>query len=100
MIARIWRGRVRANDLARYARYIAGTGISDYKTTPGNCGAFFLSHVNGDVAEVITLSFWESLDAIRLFAGDDVTRARYYPRDERYLLDFPERVEHYEVFAR
>ena len=58
MIARIWRGRVRAHDLASYAAYVDATA----------------------------------------FAGDDVTLARYYPRDREYLLDFPQRVEQYEVY--
>jgi heme-degrading monooxygenase HmoA len=98
MIARVWRGRIRASDLQAYATYIDSTGIVDYKSTPGNRGAYFLSHVDGDEAHVVTLSFWDSLASIRAFAGDDVTLARYYPRDREYLLDFPERVEHFEVF--
>lgn len=98
MIARIWRGRVRAHDLASYTAYIDATGIRDYKATPGNRGAYMLSHLEGDEAAVVTLSFWDSIDAIRSFAGDDVTLARYYPRDREYLLDFPERVEQYEVY--
>lgn len=99
MIARIWHGRVRANDLHDYAGYVASTGIQEYKATPGNRGAFLLAKTEGDVAHVVTLSFWESLDAIRAFAGPDATLARYYPLDERYLLEFPERVEHFEIFS-
>lgn len=98
MIARIWRGRVRASDLASYTAYIDATGIRDYKATAGNRGAHMLSHVEGNEAIVVTLSFWDSIDAIRAFAGDDVSVARYYPRDREYLLDFPKRVEHYEVY--
>lgn len=98
MIARIWRGRIRARDLASYLAYIDATGMRDYKAIPGNRGASMLSHVEGDEAAVITLSFWDSLDAIRQFAGDDMTLARYYPRDREYLLEFPERVEQYEVY--
>ena len=47
-------------------------------------------------AEVITLSWWPSMDAIRGFAGDDVERAVYYPQDDRYLLTKPEKVQHYQ----
>ena len=99
MIARIWRGRVRANDLNEYVRYVASTGIEEYKATPGNRGAYLFSRTEGDVAHVVTLSFWESLESIRSFAGPDATLARYYPLDERYLLDFPERVEHFEIYG-
>lgn len=97
MIARIWQGRIRAQDVDEYRSYIASTGIADYRATPGNRGAQMLTRVDGDVAHVITLSFWDSVDSIRAFAGEDVTRARYYPQDEKFLLDFPEHAEHFDV---
>ena len=50
-----------------------------------------------DFGEVITLSFWDTREAIAAFAGEPIDRARYYPEDEAYLLDFPERVEHYDL---
>lgn len=99
MIARIWQGRIRAQDVHAYREYIARTGLTDYRRTPGNRGAEMLTRVEGELAHVLTLSFWDDLDSIRGFAGDDVTRARYYPEDERFLLDFPERVEHFEVLS-
>jgi heme-degrading monooxygenase HmoA len=97
VIARIWRGRVRARDVEAYKEYIAATGLADYRATPGNRGAYMLTHVDGEIGHVVTLSFWDTEASIRAFAGDDVTRARYYPEDERFLLDFPERVEHFDV---
>lgn len=97
MIARIWRGRIRSADVPAYKAYIAETGLSDYRSTPGNRGAYMLTQIDGDVGHVVTLSFWDTEDSIRAFAGDDVTKARYYPEDERFLLDFPERVEHFDV---
>lgn len=97
MIARIWRGRIRASDVDAYQAYIADTGLADYRNTAGNRGAYMLTRIDGDVADVITLSFWDDVASIRAFAGDDVTRARYYPQDRRFLLGFPERVEHFQV---
>jgi heme-degrading monooxygenase HmoA len=97
MIARIWQGRIRAGDVDEYRSYIAATGITDYRATPGNRGAEVLTRIDGEVAHVLTLSFWDSIDSIRAFAGEDVTRARYYPQDEKFLLDFPERAEHFDV---
>jgi heme-degrading monooxygenase HmoA len=99
VIARIWRGRTRAEDLAEYRSYVERTGLVDYRQTEGNRGAFILTRQDGDIGEIVTLSFWESLEAIRAFAGDDVAKARYYPQDERYLLDFPATVDHYEVIG-
>ena len=97
MIARIWRGRVHREMLEEYRAYISQTGLADYRATPGNQGAYMLARERDGYGEVITLSLWDREESIRAFAGDDLTRARYYPEDERFLLDFPERVEHYEV---
>jgi len=38
--------------------------------------------------QFVTLSFWESRDAIVAFAGTDIEAAKYYPEDEKYLLEF------------
>jgi len=97
MIARIWRGVVRAEDAADYASYIQRTGIAGYKATPGNRGAWFLSRVDGDRAEIVTLSFWDDRQAIQGFAGQDIDQAVFYPEDDRYLVERDLTVRHYEV---
>jgi hypothetical protein len=40
---------------------------------------------------------WESLDAVRAFAGDDYETAVYYPEDERFLVERDLKCAHYEV---
>jgi heme-degrading monooxygenase HmoA len=97
MIARIWRGAVRAADATAYASYIQQTGIEGYKATPGNRGAWMLWRVDGEQAEVITLSFWDSREAIQGFAGQDIEKAVFYPEDDRFLVDRDLTVHHYEV---
>lgn len=97
MVARIWRGAVRAEDAAEYVAYIEQTGLREYRETPGNRGAWLLSRIEGDRCEVVTLSFWDSLDAIRGFAGDDIERAVYYPEDERFLIEQDDRVTHWDL---
>ena len=99
MIARIWRGAVRAGDAAAYASYIQQTGIEAYKATPGNRGAWMLWRTDGEQAEVITLSFWESREAIQGFAGPDIGKAVFYPEDDRFLAERDLTVHHYEVTA-
>jgi len=47
--------------------------------------------------EFITFSLWESEDAIRAFAGDDIETAVYYPEDERFLVEKEPRVRHFQV---
>ena len=45
----------------------------------------------------MTLSLWDSVEAIKAFAGDDIEAAVLYPEDERYLIDGQSTVTHYEV---
>jgi heme-degrading monooxygenase HmoA len=97
MIARIWRGTVRADDAPAYAAYVQRTGIEGYQGMPGNRGAWLLWQVEGDRAEFVTLSFWESRAAIEGFAGQDIEKAVYYPDDERFLIDRDPTVQHYQV---
>ncbi len=73
VILRRWVSRVRTRDRAEYVRYTEGTGVSDYLQTPGNLGCEMLLRDLGDgSSEVTTLSWWESMDAIRAFAGEEV----------------------------
>jgi heme-degrading monooxygenase HmoA len=80
MIARTWRGTVHRADAEEYATYISATGFADYGQTPGNRGAWMLRRDERDRTEFITLSLWESVDAIRAFAGDDMEAAVLYRR--------------------
>jgi heme-degrading monooxygenase HmoA len=98
VIARIWRGAVRAEDADDYVAYIEGTGLREYRDTPGNRGAWLLRRIVGDRCEIVTLSHWDSLDSIRAFAGEDIERAVYYPEDERFLIEQDDRVTHWEIF--
>jgi heme-degrading monooxygenase HmoA len=97
MVARVWKGETRATDLDAYTKLLEDTGRADALATAGNRGVQILRRVVADRAEFVFVSLWESLDAIRGFAGPDLERARYYSEDERYLVSFPEYVEHYEV---
>ena len=97
MIARIWRGAVRADDAAAYASYIQETGVEGYRAIPGNRGAWALWRVEGDRAEFVTVSFWDSREAIKGFAGQDIEIAVFYPEDDRFLVERDLTAHHYEV---
>ena len=99
MIARTWRGATRAADALEYVEYIRTTGIAEYAATPGNGGAYLLYRIDGDRAEILTLSFWDSLDSIKGFAGDDIDQAVFYPEDDRYLIERDLTARHYVVGA-
>ncbi len=97
MIARTWRGWTRREDSDTYLDYLRETGLKEYRTTPGNRGAWALQRDDGDRTEIVTLSFWDSLEAVRAFAGDDVERAVFYPEDDRFLVDRELAVAHYRL---
>lgn len=97
MIARIWRGAVASADADAYADYMLETGVAAYTATPGNRGVSMLRRDDGSRCEFVMFSLWESMDAVRAFAGDEPERAVFYPQDDRYLIDRELVVEHYEV---
>ncbi len=97
MIARIWRGETPESKADQYFDFLKATGIKDYQKTKGNLGVLVLRRIREGHAEFFLLSLWESWDAIREFAGNDVQKAFYYPEDPEYLLSMEPEVEHYEV---
>ena len=99
MIARIWHGITAAAKSDEYLDYLNRTGVPDYRATQGNRGVYVLRRTEGEQAHFLTVSFWESMEAIKGFAGPDPERARYYPEDEEFLLGFEPAVEHFEVLA-
>src|SRR5918992_5196190 len=100
MIARIWRGATRAEDAEPYLRYLQETGYRAFRETSGNLGALGLRRIVDGKAEFLVVSFWESADAIRRFAGDDIDRAVFYDEDDRFLVERDDHVSHFEVVHR
>jgi heme-degrading monooxygenase HmoA len=99
MIVRIWHGVTEAAKSDEYLGYLNETGVPDYRATEGNLGVYVLRRIEGERAHFLTVSFWESLEVIKAFAGSNPERARYYPEDEEFLLEFEPSVEHYEVLV-
>jgi heme-degrading monooxygenase HmoA len=97
MIARIWHGVTVSAKAEEYLEYLNETGIRDYQATEGNQGVYVLRRIEAKRAHFLLLTFWESLDAIKRFAGPDFEKARYYPKDDEYLLEREPTVAHYEV---
>jgi len=98
VIARIWRGEVLPDRADEYLDRMRTVAIPDYRSIPGNRGAFALRRLHEDRAEFLMLTFWESLESIAAFAGDDVTAAKYYDFDAEVLLDMVPTVDHFEMF--
>ena len=99
MIARVWHGEVPADRATAYHQYLLRTGVPDLKATPGNRGVYVMRRFTGAHARFTMISLWDSVEAIRAFAGDDEERARYYPEDADYLIKLEPTVRHYEVLT-
>ena len=99
MIARIWHGRTKIENFEEYTEFMKSRAIPDYQNTEGFVKLTFLRKVDGNVGHFKLITFWENLEVIKNFAGEDFEKAKYYPEDAKYLLEFEEKVTHYEVFA-
>lgn len=97
MIARLWRGWTAREDADLYVDYLLATGMRASRETPGNRDAYILRRPDGDRTEFVTLTVWDSLEAVRGFAGDEVDRAVFFPEDDRYLVDRELTARHYEI---
>ena len=97
MIARTWQGAVRREDGDVYGDYLRETGLADYAATEGNRGVWMLRRDDGELTHFLMFTLWDSMDAVREFAGDDPERAVFYPEDDRYLLARDDHVTHFEV---
>jgi len=99
MIARLWHGRTQAARADEYFEYLRRTGLEEYSKTEGNRGVYVLRRIEGDRADFILVSLWDSLDAIRRFSGPDIEKAVYYPEDRDFLEELEPNVRHYDVLS-
>ena len=97
MIVRMWHGRVAAEKAQRYREFLQKRAVPDYKSVPGNEAVYILERPDGRETHFITMTFWRDEASIRQFAGDDLTRAKYYAEDQDFLLEFEPHVVHYQI---
>lgn len=77
--------------------FLRRRSTADYSVVSGNLAVYLLRREEGDISHFLTLTHWVSVQAIEAFAGEDITRAKYYAEDANFLLDFEPTVQHYEV---
>ena len=99
MIARRWHGRIPASKAEEYLRLMEEVGLTDYRSTEGNRGAWCLHRREGDIVQVEMVTLWDGLDAVRRFAGNDLLKAKYYDFDPEFLLELEPEVTHFEVIG-
>ena len=97
MITRVWKGRTSREKATEYGEFLKRTAYPDYGDVAGNRGWLLLRQDVGEAVEFMFVSFWESEEALRRYAGADAELPKYYPEDRAALLELPERAEHYEL---
>jgi len=100
MIVRMWHGRTPTGKAEAYKDFLNVRAIPDYRSVKGNISVHILERQEGEITHFITLTFWESPEAIKGFAGENIEAAKYYPEDQDYLLEFEPMVVHYEVVGQ
>jgi len=97
MFAREWKARCPMHQKEGFIEYLHRTGVKDTSATAGFRGAQIFARDLDEQIEVTLISYWDSLDSINAFAGDDIGVARLYPDDYKFELDPDDFVTHYEV---
>src|SRR5262245_61007020 len=97
MIARVWSARTTAAQAPSYVEHLRTQVLPALRRVDGYGGAMLLERPSTDAVEIIVLSFWQSLDAIRGFAGADLEAAVVAEEAAALLTEFDRRVRHYEV---
>ncbi len=99
MIARIWKGVAERSKADVFLDYMMKTGVRDFRLKEGNRGVYVLRRNGKRRVEFLMISLWDSVNAIRKFAGEEIERASYYPEDEKLLIRLEPKVKHFEVLT-
>jgi heme-degrading monooxygenase HmoA len=97
MISRIWHGWTTPADADAYEQLLRSEILPGIGRIEGFLGAYVLRREAGDEVEFVTITQFESLDAVRAFAGDDYETAVIVPEARRLLARFDERSAHYDT---
>jgi heme-degrading monooxygenase HmoA len=97
VIARIWHGWTAPENADPYEEFLRTTMFPSIHDVDGFRGADLLRRDGDGEVAFITITRFESLDAVKRFAGDDYQRAVVEPEARRLLSRFDERSAHYEL---
>jgi heme-degrading monooxygenase HmoA len=97
MIIREWRGRAAPSKADAYPDHFRANVLPELHRVPGFLGAYLSRRQLDEAIEFFVLTRWQSIEAIRGFAGSDISNAVVEPGAVAALLDFDASVQHYEV---
>jgi len=97
MIIREWRGMAARSNADAYPKHFRDYVVAELRSVPGFAGAQLSRREIDDKVEFLVLTRWQSLDAIRGFAGADMEKAVVASNAAAALVEFDTTVRHYQV---
>lgn len=97
MIARLWSARTNETRHQAYLEHFSKSVLPSLRMMKGYSGAIVLTRENTGQIEILVITLWKSLAAIRQFAGDDIDAAVVDEEAAAVLAEFDRRVRHYEI---
>jgi heme-degrading monooxygenase HmoA len=97
MISRQWRGLARPERAQDYVRHLRTDTFPQLRRIPGFVDASILKREVEAGVEFLVITRWESLEAIRGFAGADAEAAVVPEEVQRMMVEYDSRVRHYHV---
>jgi antibiotic biosynthesis monooxygenase (ABM) superfamily enzyme len=94
MIARVWRGWTSAENANAYEKLLREIVYPGLQTMEGYFGGYILRHDNQDETEFVTVNLFDSLDAVKAFAGPNYEVPIFEP-EARHLLSKVEPIAHH-----
>ena len=98
-VARVWHGRTSEFKAKEYTAYLNEAGIPKIRSVPGNLGAQMFRRTENAVSDFVVISYWDSRDTIKQFAGEDIEKTHHLPRDPEFLLELEPTVKHYDIIV-
>lgn len=93
-IARIWHGSTPAEMTEEYVSLAKSNCVANCEATPGNLGVTFFHETKGNMTHHTFISYWQDMEAVKRFAGEDFQKPRFFAGEERFLVKSDEVVEH------
>lgn len=97
MIARTWRGQTTAANAPAYFEHVTKAVLPSLGKIPGHRGAYVLQREVEGGTEFVVVTLWDSMQAVRAFAGESPDRAVVEPQARAVLASYDHTVKHYEV---
>jgi len=94
MIARVWRATATPEGAEAYREHFTSSVLPTLRSLDGHRGAYLLRQDDNGQVQLEVITLWESFEAIRAFAGADMTSAVVEPEAQAVLLDFDKTVSH------